>query len=114
MILGAKEYYTGQAQWVKGLRSPSKDIVEIELKNPFPPILYILAGGTAKILPFGYEDFHSPIGTGPFQFVSVDKKDLILKQFKNYHSKKNPYFKNDFKTYGSKIFYGRSKIGKNT
>ena len=92
MILGAKEYYTGQAKSVKGLRSPSDYVVEVELKNPFPPIIYILAGSTAKILPFGYGEeksfFRTPVGTGPFQFLYMGEKDLTLKRFNSYHSKK--------------------------
>jgi ABC-type transport system substrate-binding protein len=64
--------------------------VNIELKNPFAPILYVLAGGTAKIFPatlVNTRDFFvKPIGSGPFKLLSVGEVDIKLLRFEHYHS----------------------------
>ncbi len=67
--------------------------LKVTLKQPFPPILSILAGGTAKILPaarrtLGPEYFRAPVGSGPFQWGRIEKtaggQDLILRRFEQY------------------------------
>ena len=92
MILGAKEYHSGNTQSVSGINAINKNIVEIRLKDAFPPILYVLAGGTAKILPerlINQKDFFSkPIGSGPFLVSKIGKENIILKRFENYHGDK--------------------------
>ncbi len=52
--------------------------VNVILKAPFPPILSVLTGVTAKILPrlllqSNPKFFEAPIGSGPFRFVSRDE-----------------------------------------
>jgi peptide/nickel transport system substrate-binding protein/oligopeptide transport system substrate-binding protein len=90
-IKGADEYHSGKADHVSGLKALSDHLVSIELKYPFPPFLSVLAGATAKILPqkIDAEFFKSPIGSGPFQFVSLKRDsaehgEMILKRFDGY------------------------------
>lgn len=89
MIKGADEYHSGKSKALEGIKTIGTNIVKIELKSPFPPILYVLAGGTAKILPakqINKEDFFkAPIGSGPFKMISENENDIILKRFENYH-----------------------------
>jgi peptide/nickel transport system substrate-binding protein len=72
------------------LRSISKFVVEVKLKHAYPPILSILAGSTAKILPeklVNVKDFFiHPVGAGAFKFESIDKvkKQLKLAANKKY------------------------------
>lgn len=66
--------------------------VTIELKKPFPPILSVLSGVTAKILPRKKVEqnpgfFNAPIGSGPFRYVSRDEiaREVTLESFARYH-----------------------------
>jgi ABC-type transport system substrate-binding protein len=66
--------------------------VTITLKKPFPPILSVLAGVTAKILPDDFvrrnpKFFEAPIGSGPFQFVIRDdkKREIVLRGNASYY-----------------------------
>jgi ABC-type transport system substrate-binding protein len=97
MILGADEYYKGKAKSVSGIKAIGDNTVVVELKSPFPPILYVLAGGTAKILPAklinNKDFFNKPIGSGPFSISKIEKENISLKRFENYHSNK-PKIKN--------------------
>lgn len=80
MILGASDYHKGKTKSVAGIKAVNDHTITIELKSPFPPILYVLAGGTAKILPANLLKnkgfFNNPIGSGPF---SVKKNWLYFK-----------------------------------
>lgn len=86
-IAGSDEYHSGSASQVSGLRAIDTRTVQISLKKAFPPFLYVLAGATAKILPRHHINeagfFTRPIGSGPFQFISLDKKTkrVILQRF---------------------------------
>ena len=97
MILGADEYHNSKSQSVTGIKAINENTVTIELKSPFPPILYVLAGGTAKILPAklinNKEFFKKPIGSGPFSITKIGKENISLKRFENYHGNK-PKIKN--------------------
>ncbi|MGE3974775.1 MAG: ABC transporter substrate-binding protein [Bdellovibrionales bacterium] len=91
-IVGAEDYFNKKAKTVNGLRAGADNKVVIELKLPFPPFLSVLAGATAKVLPAAAENprfFISPVGAGPFKFVSKLKNkngndELHLEKFEQY------------------------------
>ncbi|MCB9061506.1 MAG: ABC transporter substrate-binding protein [Halobacteriovoraceae bacterium] len=89
MIKGADEYHAGKSKTLSGIKAIDKKTVTVELESPFPPILYVLAGGTAKILPANKvknkDFFKKPIGAGPFKVVSESKTDITLTKFDKYH-----------------------------
>src|SRR5690606_23173965 len=82
---------------IKSIKEIDDATVRIELKSPFPPILYVLAGGTAKILPAKElarsNLFDDPIGSGPFRIIGQTKTDIILERFEKYHGHR-PKLKN--------------------
>jgi len=89
VILGAKDYFAQKSEDVSGLKVIDNLTFEIHLEKPFPPILYVLAGGTAKILPSKYINdegfFKKPIGSGPYQVEEINDKEIHLKMFSGYH-----------------------------
>lgn len=93
-IEGADEYYDGKIKSVSGLQAIDEHTILIKLKYPFPPFLSVLAGSTAKILPHDLvsnpDFFKSPIGAGPYKFVSIKKEklrtDVTLSRFDKYYS----------------------------
>jgi len=72
-IVGAATFHAGHAKSVNGLKAVDSKTIEIDLTKPFPPIMYVLAGATAKILPARLSKdahfFENPIGSGPFRFI---------------------------------------------
>lgn len=89
MIEGAGAYHSGKKSYLSGIKAIDKHTVQIKLKNPFPPILYVLAGGTAKILPAillkDKDFFKNPVGVGPFKVDSISKDSIKLSIHKGYH-----------------------------
>ncbi len=89
MIKGSDAYHSGKSKKLAGIQVINKTTVTVELKSPFPPILYVLAGGTAKILPANMVNnkdfFKKPIGAGPFQIETQGSTDVNLKRFEKYH-----------------------------
>jgi len=83
-VVGFKEFQAGSAAHVKGFRSIGKYIFEIKLSEPYSPLLSILGMNKFKVLPkeeveksvinFG----KSPVGTGPFRFISMKEGEEIL------------------------------------
>ena len=82
---------------ISEIKAVNEGTVEVELKSPFPPILYVLAGGTAKILPASElskkDFFENPIGSGPFKVIGQTETDIILERFESYHGH-SPKLKN--------------------
>ena len=74
------------------IKKISNSTVEIKLKHAYPPILSILAGATAKILPHKLAInklfFEHPVGAGAFKFKILNKKskELLLLSNKNFVS----------------------------
>lgn len=67
--------------------------VKIQLQEPFPPILLILASANASIISKKYYEalgddyFKKPIGTGPFCFESWERgKRIVLRSNESYFS----------------------------
>jgi ABC-type transport system substrate-binding protein len=89
VIEGAKDYFAGESEGVTGIRVIDDLTIEIHLEKPFPPILYVLAGGTAKILPTKLIDdkdfFKKPIGSGPFKVHQISDKQIHLSKFSMYY-----------------------------
>lgn len=74
-IEGAREFSTGEAKEVSGLRVINPTRLEIRLKERFPPFLGLLAMPTAYVVPredverWG-DDFGShPVGSGPYRLT---------------------------------------------
>jgi len=74
-----------------GLRAINDQTIQIKLRHAFPPILSILAGATAKILPSkNINDanfFSKPVGSGAFYFddLNTEKREITVRAFKNYY-----------------------------
>ncbi len=83
IIRGAKEYQSGKAKNVAGIKRISKYSLEIELEEPFSLFLHYFGAPNSEIIPEDYagmlkEAFlKHPVGTGPFKFVEY--KDDVFK-----------------------------------
>lgn len=81
VVAGSDEFVSGAAQEVSGIKVLGPYQLEIHLKNPFSPFLWILATHSLSIVP--WEDvqrwgsaFHEhPVGTGPFIFEQITRSD---------------------------------------
>jgi oligopeptide transport system substrate-binding protein len=83
-ILGAKEFAEKKTKEVKGLIAQDQYTLKVILSEPYAPFISILAMKGAKVVPqeeieksrinFG----NSPVGTGPFKFVSMKEGDEII------------------------------------
>lgn len=90
VIEGAELFHFKKSKTVSGLRVIDKKTVQVKLKFPFSPFLYVLAGGTAKILPAKFLEknvFKNPIGSGPFKIKDIGKSEIKLVGNKRYHGK---------------------------
>jgi ABC-type transport system substrate-binding protein len=73
-VVGAEEFWQGQASEVTGFRVIDKSTFEIRWKRPYVSGLYLLGMFYCKILPKdllesqGRGFFNKPVGTGPFKF----------------------------------------------
>jgi peptide/nickel transport system substrate-binding protein/oligopeptide transport system substrate-binding protein len=113
-ILGAKEFIFKKAKEVKGLAAIGKYTFRIILSEPYAPFITILAMKGAKVVPkeevekLGIDFGKSPVGTGPFKFVSMKEgEEIILEANPDYFEGK-PYLDKVI----FKIFHGapREKI----
>ncbi len=91
VIKGAKKYHQGLTSSVEGLKVVDEKTIEIHLEKPFPPLLYVLAGGTAKVFPAksltNKEFFKKPIGSGPFKILNIRDNSIHLAKNPFYHGK---------------------------
>jgi peptide/nickel transport system substrate-binding protein len=81
-------------QNVESFQAVNDSIFEIQLKQPFPPFLGLLAMKYCSAVPkeavdyFGNEFRSHPIGTGPFQFkLWVENTKLVLRKNPHYFEK---------------------------
>ncbi|MCH2535072.1 MAG: ABC transporter substrate-binding protein [Bdellovibrionales bacterium] len=93
VIKGAKPYNQGKSKQVDGLQVIDDSTIEIHLRKPYPPILYVLAGATAKVLPakelLANENFFAkPIGSGPFKIQYIEDSKIFLARFSKYYGNK--------------------------
>lgn len=74
-VRGAKEFYEGREARVKGFSARDDHVFEVELLEPNPSLLSVLAAPFCKIFPQdlldsqGKDFFYRPSGTGPFKFA---------------------------------------------
>jgi peptide/nickel transport system substrate-binding protein/oligopeptide transport system substrate-binding protein len=113
-ILGAREYIEKKTKEIKGLIPQDKHRLKIVLSEPYAPFISILAMKGAKVVPregverFGSLFGKSPVGTGPFKFVSMrEGQEIGLQANQDYFEGKPFLDKIIFK-----IFHGapREKI----
>lgn len=82
-VVGFKEFQDGNANHVRGLHSAGRYEFEIRLSETYSPFLSILGMNKFKVLPkeevekSGMDFGRSPIGTGPFRFVSMKEGEEI-------------------------------------
>jgi oligopeptide transport system substrate-binding protein len=96
-VIGSKEFQEGNAQSVKGIVAPDPYTIIIRLSEPYTPFISILGMNKFKILPreevekseigFG----KSPVGTGPFKFVSMKEGEEILLEANPFYFGGKPY-----------------------
>lgn len=92
-IRGVKSVLSGKEKFASGITILDPYTVKIVLEKPYPPIMSILAGGTAKIFPEAKitkkSDQMPFLGAGPFQLVSLNRNEkpakIVLKRFPAYH-----------------------------
>ncbi|MDI6763980.1 MAG: ABC transporter substrate-binding protein [Thermodesulfobacteriota bacterium] len=83
-VVGFKEFPEGKISNVKGLRAIDKYTFEIKLTEPYSPFLSILGMNKFKVLPKEEVErseilfWKSPVGTGPFKFVSMKEGEEIV------------------------------------
>ncbi len=101
-VVGALEYWEGEASEVKGFQVLDKHTFAVQWKKPFVSGLYLLGMYYCKILPKdllleqGRNFFQKPVGTGPFKFAHWLRSPLLdvvgvrLERYDGYFGKR-PY-----------------------
>ena len=90
LIEGAEAFRTGQAETVAGIEVEDPYLLRLRLRQPFPPFLYHLTAPGASVVPLeevqrlGDEFGRRPVGSGPFQFHSWEKDQVILDAFEDH------------------------------
>jgi oligopeptide transport system substrate-binding protein len=83
-VVGFREFQGGKTNYVEGLKSVGKSILEIKLDSPFYPFISVLGIINFKVVPkeeverSGSSFAKRPIGTGPFKFVSMKEREEIV------------------------------------
>lgn len=83
-VIGFKEFQEGKISNVEGFKAVEKYLFEIKLSEPYTPFINILAMKGMKVVPkeevekTRFEFGKSPIGTGPFKFVSMKEGEEII------------------------------------
>jgi ABC-type transport system substrate-binding protein len=83
-VKGAASYLNGDSQEVAGLKALDSHTLEVTLKEPFSPFLYVLAMKSSKVMPKeeverrGKDFGLHPVGTGPFRMESWDGSKITL------------------------------------
>ena len=87
-IKGADEMRAGTASTLSGMETPDDYTVILHLEKPFAPFLSYLAMESARVAAREgiHGDTFTPIGTGPFRFISWDHDIRVcLEAFDEYH-----------------------------
>jgi oligopeptide transport system substrate-binding protein len=96
-ILGAEEFMSKKTNELKGLVAREKYTLTIVLSEPYAPFISILAMKGAKVVPkeeieksaIGFAK--SPVGTGPFKFVSMREGEEIILEANADYFEGRPY-----------------------
>ncbi len=89
-VAGADKYQAGTAKHISGIKLVDDYTVQITLASPDVVFLYKLAEAGASIVPaeevnrLGKDFGRTPVGTGPFKFVSWVGNDITLEAFDGY------------------------------
>lgn len=87
-IAGAEDMLAGKAETLSGMETPDDYTVVLHLTEPFAPFLAYLSMEAARIVAHEgvTEDGFTPIGTGPYRFVSWDHDIRVsLEAWDGYH-----------------------------
>jgi oligopeptide transport system substrate-binding protein len=97
-IVGATEFASGKSKTVSGLTTPDASTVVIQLQNPEPYFIKILAMPYARVMSpaqvakYGQSISQHPLGSGPFMLQSwVPGQKLVLTRNPHYFEPGKPY-----------------------
>ncbi len=96
-ILGAKEFLAKKTREVKGLIAEDKYTLKIILSEPYTAFMSTLAMKGAKVVPaeeigkLGPNFGRSPVGTGPFRFLSMKEGEEIVLEANPDYFEGRPY-----------------------
>jgi peptide/nickel transport system substrate-binding protein/oligopeptide transport system substrate-binding protein len=96
-IIGAKDFIYKKTKEVKGLIALDRYTLKIVLSEPYAPFISILAMKGARVVPkeevekSGINFGKSPIGTGPFRFVSMKEGEEIVLEANPDYFEGRPY-----------------------
>lgn len=89
----------GELAAIKEIKVLADDKIELDLKYPYAPLLYILSDRSGMMVSpkaaqqFGKDFTNNPVGTGPFKFVERKRQDRItLEKNPNYWGAGQPKF----------------------
>lgn len=96
MIAGADEFAAGKATEIRGVRIVDPHTLRIQLREPIPFFLGMMAQPFAYVVPSETAVRGTPIvevcGTGPFKLDRfVPERMIELSRFENYHAAPFPY-----------------------
>ena len=83
-IKGLDDFKTGASKSIVGFRAPNDSTFVLELNQPFPPLLGLLAMPYGRVVPqkiveeLGDDFQRSPIGTGPFKLFEWRENDYLI------------------------------------
>jgi peptide/nickel transport system substrate-binding protein/oligopeptide transport system substrate-binding protein len=96
-VIGFGEFQEGKVDRVEGLYSSGRYILAARLSEPYAPFLSLLGMNKFKVLPKeevekpGVDFGKSPVGTGPFKFVSMKEGEEIILEANPYYFEGRPY-----------------------
>lgn len=90
LIEGMSDYRAGYSKHISGIRIPDNYTIFIDLNVECPHFAYIISSPRFVILPDNFngqteeEFFKQPVGTGPFEYVSMNNDGLIVRANNDY------------------------------